>query len=463
MSKKGPVKSVVVSESANSRPAELRKAVDAIYVYPHQGRLTLMSRRAFNLLLARAMESGVDQEWYEIPIAELAKDMRFDSKDMKHLEDTLDAMQTTLLKWDAIESLSGRSVRVRDSVQLLGAVQLVGGYDPSGPRSGLARTVRYQFDKRVKQRLLVPEVYARINLQLQSEFSSSHTLALYEQVIRYRSNTSADGWAYTVKLPWRDWRNLLIGGDGTTVYEQYKYFSRDVLNKALRELSQVVSEFDFEMLVYKTGRTIDKLQFRMRPKAQQSLGLTVTKPLIDTGNMHAQLLKLGVKEADISKILDDFDPEIVKEAAKQTEARVRRTDLQPLGNPTAYLLDTVKRIRDQVQAAQVRNQKIPGPSDDAKKDEAPAGGVDVLDAEEAPAKRRRANSLSERRSVKEGWEEIESQFRDLPKKKRDALVQQFVASVSDNQALSRELARGGFDGPLVRASFVPWLKRELDL
>lgn len=463
MSKKQSEKSVVVAVKANNAPGELRKAVDAIYVYPHQGRLTLMSRRAFNLLLARAMEDGVDKEWYEIPISELAKDMRFDSKDMKHLEDTLDAMQTTLLKWDVIDTQSGKSVRVRDSVQLLGAVQLIGGYDPAGPRSGVARTVRYQFDKRVKQRLLVPEVYARINLQLQTEFSSSHTLALYEQVIRYRSNTSTDGWAYTVKLPWREWRNLLLGGDSTNVYEQYKYFSRDVLNKALRELGQVVTEFEFEMLVFKTGRVIDKLQFRMRPKAQQSLGLKVSQPLIDTGTIHNRLLKIGLKEADISKILDDNDPEVVKDAASQTEARLRRSDLNPLGNVTAYFVDAMKRVRDQIKEAREKNQKLSGPDQKGKDAKADASGVEILDPEVPQKGRRRPDTLSEKRAVKEGWEEVEDHFRQLPKEERDALVEQFVESISENAALMREINRRGLEGPLVRASFVPWLKRNIEI
>lgn len=456
-------KHAVIAAQTEPVPGELRKAVDAVYVYPHQGKLTLVARKAFNLLLANAMEEGVDQEWYEIQVGDLARNMRFESNDMRYLEETLNAMQVTLLKWDVLETIGGESMHVRDYVQLLGAVRLVGGVDSTGRRTGLARTVRYQFDKRVKQRLLVPEVYARINLQLQTQFSSSYTLALYEQVIRFKSNLGTDGWAYTVKLPWRDWRNLILGGDHASSYDQYKYFSRDVLNKALKELNEVVEDFEFEVVIFRDGRSIDKLQFRIRTKAQRSLGLPMRRPLIDTDQISGKLQRFGLRGEEIAKVLKDNDLVAVEEAASVTELRLRRNDLNPLASPAAYFHDALKRARDQMRSGAV---SASGGGEPAKKivadGTAPSREVRDVELLDSDKRRRAGKRVNEKQVVLDEWEAVEAQFRSLGAERREELIDDFVATLN-NPMVVRELSKRGFEAPLVRAAFVPWLKRTLDI
>jgi hypothetical protein len=294
----------------------------------------------------------------------------------------------------------------------------------------VVRTVRYRFDESVKQKLLVPEVYARINLQLQAEFRSSYTLALYEQVIRYKGSVSADGWSYTHKLPWREWRNLILGGDHAEIYEQYKYFSRDVLTKALKELNCVVAEFEFDVLVYKSGRLVSDLQFRLRGKKQQSLEFDDTRPIIDIEPISRRLQALGLKDEEIERLIGANDVAVLESAAEATETRLRRTDLTPIGNRAAYYHDTVKRMRGT--AASEPKAKTSGGG---------AAQPEILD----PTPGRNAGRGKPCWTVAEARE----------------FAQKFAEEI-ENPAVIAEFARKGVTAPLVRAAFLPWLERELD-
>ena len=429
---------------------ELRKAVDAVYAYPQQGKLTLVGRKAFNLLLANAMDQGVDREWYEIEIGELAKDIRYDSNDIKRLETTLNEMQTTLLKWDVLETINNQEVPVRDSVQLLGAIRLIGGVSEGGKRSSVARSVRYQFDSRVKQRLLVPEVYARINLQLQATIKSAYTLALYEQLIRYRSNVATDGWAYTVKLPWREWRSLILGGDYSPGYENYKYFGRDVLNKSMKELNQRVVEFEFELMVFKAGRNISDLQFRLRERAQATLGLSSDEPLIDTGAIARRLEAFDFKKTEITKIIRLNDLVVLEEAADETEARIRRNDLNPIRVKTAYFLNSVQRIKERVNGLTTRDSKLMIDAED-----------EIVSSDSIIKKQKKSTQKSLKsqsdKSVGRSWPEIEAWYLELPEDQRKEIINEFLRQ-ENNPAVVFAYSKQGFNSAMVKVAFTPWFE-----
>lgn len=436
-----------VKQTAFQR-GELRKAVDAVYAYPQQGKLTLVGRKAFNLLLANAMEQGVDREWYEIEIRELAKDIRYDSNDIKRLETTLNEMQRTLLKWNVIETINDETVPVRDSVQLLGAVRLIGGVAPDGTRvTAVARSIRYQFDPRVKQRLLVPEVYARINLQLQATFKSAFALAMYEQLVRYRNNISSDGWAYTVKLPWREWRSLILGGDYSAMYETYKYFGRDVLTKSLKELNERVPDQEFEVLVFKDGRQISDLQFRLRDRVQSSLALSHDEPLIDTAGIASRLDAFGITATEINRLIRVTDLFLLEEAAEETELRGRRGDLNPVRNKTAYFMNALSRIKERMRSGVSTTSEL------------------NIEAEDVKPKARKAKASTKKAVAEPGpstiepgalsWADIESWFSAFSEPRQEELINQFIDQES-NPAVVAAYAKQQFKSAMVKVAFAAW-------
>lgn len=321
----------------------LRKAREVVYAQPKKGKLTLVMHKAFNLMLKNAMTSGVSQVWYEIPLQKLARNIDFNSRDMAYLEETLDRMQTTLVKWEVRENATNRLTRT--SVQLVGQVQLVGEYSASG--TCVQKTLRYRFDEDIKALLLEPEAWAIVDTSLQNRFRSRIALAFYEQLMFVLNNVPAhsDGWTYTEQLPWEEWRDLLAGDDSADSqhYSQYKYFNRDLLMRALTEIKRTVTDVDIEVLHTKNGRFVTHVQVRIRFSAQHSLELEDTTPPIDTSEIAARLQALKLSEQDVTALLRKHAIEDLEGAASYTEARVRRTELEPLNSIPAYFKSALQR------------------------------------------------------------------------------------------------------------------------
>lgn len=428
-----------------SQSSELRKSVEAVYAYPEKGKLTLLGRKAFNLLLANAMKQGIDCEWYSIDVYELANDIRYDSNDIKRLESVLTEMQRTILRWNILKEENDKTITVRNQVQLLGAVQIMGGYTDSDRRNAVARTVKYKFDSEVKKSLLAPEIYARINLQLQATIKSAFSLALYEQLIRYRNNIGGDGWAYTVKLPWQTWRNLLLGGEYNVAFEEYRYFNRDVIAKSLKELNQRITDFEFEVLVSKSKRTVTDIQFRIRESPQVSLPLISSEPLINTEQIQRRLEALSFSETEISKLLRANDLANLEDAAQDIEARLKRGDLNPIRNKAAYFLDSLRRLKKcQPTESNIENIESHNPLHRVAEQK----NIRVVE------------EISTPRSAEEAglsWQDVEPWLIELTADLRSEILDEYIRQ-EKNPAVISAYKKYGLKSPMVQVVFVPWVE-----
>lgn len=430
---------------------DLKKSVDAIYAYPMTGKLTLLARKVFNILLANAMQTDAEPEFYEIRIVDLAKDADYDSNDMSTLLDTLDDMQRTLLRWSVQERVGDRCVPVEIRAQLIGTVNIVGGAVSPGERTNVAKVLRYKFDDQVKQRLLVPEVYARINLQLQKKFRSAFSIALYEQIIRYKNNIASDGWSYTTKLPWRSWRNLIVGMESPDSYEQYKYFCRDVIVKSLKELNKVVKDYEIEYLAFKEGKSVKDIQFRIRQTAQVPLKLEQPNPLIDFGSIRARLKGFGFSKPEIDKLVGTYELITLEDAAEQTDARMRRNDLNPIRSKSAYFMTALNRLNEL--ETTVAQDEING-APKYKSDTSPS--AHKITATQAVRPPQPVSSGAEAGT----WEETEAVFLELPETVRNEIVSEFIDRVN-NPAVIAAYAKSGLKSGMVRAVFKPWFDEHI--
>ena len=227
--------------SALDAPLELKKHVGAIHV---MGTLTLLQRKAVNALLFNAYHELPDDSVKEhsVRIADLARALGFNSKNVAALKDTLGGLVETKVEWNALDP---------DGREEWGASTLLAGVTMT-EGSG---TCRYAYYPPLRRLLYNPAVYARINLDVQTRFTSQYALALYENCLRF-VRTGSTGW-----LPVADWRGLLGVGEGQ--YPAYKAFRQHVLSPAVKQVNRV-GQIEVEMETRRAGRTIADLRFRIR-------------------------------------------------------------------------------------------------------------------------------------------------------------------------------------------------------
>lgn len=231
---------------------KLRKAVEAIAVKPHAGKLTLLTRKIANVLLAEAQEQGVDNATYRIPLGRLCTRADYDSTNTTLVKDQLRKMASTTVEWN-IGSKGARRWGVTNMVN----VEVI--------EEGNRCWIEWDYPVKLKAKLLAPDVYARLSLQMQNSFRSSAALALYEICLRYVDSPGN----LTMRMAWDDWRPILTGvpdgEDGT--YTQYKYFKRDVIKPSVEEVN-TLTHLAVELIEHKQGRAVSELQFSVRPKGQ---------------------------------------------------------------------------------------------------------------------------------------------------------------------------------------------------
>jgi plasmid replication initiation protein len=95
---------------------------------------------------------------------------------------------------------------------------------------------------------------------------TTHSTTLYQLIrkkIGMSSSRFANGFDITIAELKKEMG--LYSEDGSELYEDYKFFKRDVLTKAIKEINDKTEVFDLDFVVSgKIGRKIDKLFFRYK-------------------------------------------------------------------------------------------------------------------------------------------------------------------------------------------------------
>lgn len=326
----------------------LLKHVNAVALMPVQGgrRISLLGRRLFNVLLHRSQDDG-EQEEYEARLHEVLTDADYSSKDTAPLKKILKELMTTTVEW---QSPSSGEIETWDACNLLSGAGIT-----KDKRSG-AVTVRWRFDSKVRAQLLSPDRYARLSLQAITQLSSHASMALYEICARYVDNPGHK----TARQHWRWWKPVLTGFAGDDSKSEYRFFKRDVLNKAIAEINalthievrgpiehkerdnKTVAEIQFEVWV-KGELGARKINFPLHDVTPQDL--PVIGRAISAGVQQEQAEDLLRKHgrAPLATAVEDLERRLGMPAAVVGEVR----------KPGSWLKDNLERKAKQARAAAV--------------------------------------------------------------------------------------------------------------
>ncbi|MGE0314373.1 MAG: RepB family plasmid replication initiator protein [Lautropia sp.] len=307
----------------------LAKANEAIAIRPKRGKLTLLSRRIYNALLYHSQRQGVDLAHYALPLTELIGDARFNSNNTELLKSHLRDMQATTIEW----STSSAGQKKWLSTQLIGTVSI------EEPGRGRPCVIRWTYPDEIRERLVRPNQYTKVLLEMSARMRSYPAAVLYEIGARYQTSPA--------KLSMREdtiwWAAVLTGrSDRTTI--DYRFFKRDVINRALTEVDALCDEFSLELIEYKRGRKVEELQFRVLPKAQRVFDAIddPTKNVFDLALVE-RMMKLGMKQDDAQDLYAVTDEAQLRTALEHVEQRARSETLPRLQSSAAYLRDAIRK------------------------------------------------------------------------------------------------------------------------
>lgn len=305
------------------------KANEAIAIRPKRGKLTLLSRRIYNVLLFHAQQQGVDKPKYSILLSELIDDARFTSHNTELLKSHIRDMQATTIEWHT----SSGGARQWTSTQLLGTVVI----DERG--RGSPCTISWTYPEAIRERLVKPAHYTRVLLEISSQMRSYAAAVLYELGARYL--TSPGRLTMREDVIW--WASVLTGRSDITSVD-YRILHRDTIKKALAELDALSDEFKMEVIEHRRGRKVEELQFRVVPKPQAALeGLNQSAKNVFDLSLVERVVAVGFKRQDAQDLYAVTDEGALRAAVEHTEQRMKSTTLPPLGSAVAYLKDALKK------------------------------------------------------------------------------------------------------------------------
>ena len=84
------------------RLAEINEVIKASPAIQIQSKISLLQRRAWNVLLANAYNDLPDKDIYSVSMVELAAKLGFDSKNQEYLKDMLRSLVDCTVEWNVL-------------------------------------------------------------------------------------------------------------------------------------------------------------------------------------------------------------------------------------------------------------------------------------------------------------------------------------------------------------------------
>ena len=294
--------------------AAVRRPNETIAINPTRGKITLGTRRLFNLLLYFSQQDGI-KDTYSRSITEVMAYVTT-SKDSEWLKNCFRQMQETAIEWNNKDG----KVEEWGISGLISEARVI--------TAGHATTISWSLPNIIRERLMDPRFYTKLTLEIHSKLTTGASIALYEICSRYLTNPTK----VTNREAWEWWQPRLTGNSKRDAKE-YKYFARETLRPAIAEVN-LVSDIIVELIEHKNGRRIESLQFKVTKKAGPALEREAVKPF--DGELLESIIRLGISQQEARSLYADHDLKLIMKTVALTEQRAIAPNLTPLKSKAAF-------------------------------------------------------------------------------------------------------------------------------
>ena len=301
--------------------SEVIKASPAIQI---QSKVSLLQRRAWNVLLANAYNELPDKDIHTVSMQDLTAKLGFDSKNEEYLKETLEALVDCTVKWNMLD---------KDKKEEWGVASLLA---EARVREG---TCFYQFSHTLRLKLHNPHVYAKLNLRLQNRFKSQYALVLWEVCFDYFDEDRNQG--ETPFIPLETFRELI--GIASDEYPDFPILNRDVIKPAVREINNL-TDYHVEVEQKRFRRRVAELKFR----------IAQVKQITPQESVFPDIENLPPVAVDL--VQAEIDRKVAEKIARQEWACVNPEKLSPPGTYPDFAAYVSEKIEMSLSAATVENR-----------------------------------------------------------------------------------------------------------
>ena len=307
----------------------LKKSVGAIHSKPDTS-LTLLQRKLFNICLFHAYNELMLQDEHRIHIDLLHHYLGYNGNNWSKIDKAFEGLQSTLVCWNIFDQPQNATEDTSwTRVQYIGSVKW----------SKETREFVYSFSKALTKKLYRPDQYAIIFLEVQKKFKSEHALVLYEQCIRYQSNSHGSRW-YSIS----EIKDLLALNDNC--YEKFKQFNSRVLKPAIKEINAVADIF-VAIEYRKLGKIVTDIKFLITQKpTSTALSKVYSENAASDDDAAPGIADRLIKHYQIKpKVATDL---LLKYGKEKLTAAMAYVDSLPMSqkrkiaNLAGYLIDLIK-------------------------------------------------------------------------------------------------------------------------
>ena len=321
---------------------EVIKASPAIQV---QSKMTLLQRRAWNVLLANAYNELPNKDIHCVSMVELAAKLGFGEGNQAYLKEILKSLVDCTVEWNLLN---------KDNKQVWGVASLLASAEIE---NGICS---YEFARPLRLRLYNPRVYAKLNLRLQNQFKSRYALVLWELCFDYFDTDRDQG--ETPFIPLQTFRELM--GIEADEYRTFKALNRDVIKPAIKETNDL-TDYHVEIEQKRLGRKIAELKFRITKVKQLPVQESLFPDIENLPPVAVELIQAGIDRNMAMKIADrDWDfvspeklpepgtyPDFLGYVAEKIEMSL---DAAVVRNRAGYI---VEAIRENYQDPELQKQR----------------------------------------------------------------------------------------------------------
>jgi hypothetical protein len=330
---------------AQSTAEVIRQPNQTLAVLPVSGRITATMRKLFATMLFFSQQDG-SKDVYRRSFGELMNLAEYNSRNTLDLREQFKMLQSIQVEWN-----TQSSDETRWGVSgMIAQAEII-------EHKGHATYVEWSLPPRIRKELLDPTSYTALLLHMSTALRGGSSIALYEICSRYK--TSPTG--LTMRQPW-EWFSPRITGNPLIEVNEYKYFKRDVLKRAIAEVN-AMTDIEVTLIEHKFGRRIEQIQFKVTRKANPFVAWTdtsaATGAAIDMDLLN-NIVGFGIKPKQAKIYCEENDEAFLRKTVALVRQREAAVGMPKLSSTAAYFRVAVRdRHADQPEKTPTQPPVLP--------------------------------------------------------------------------------------------------------